>query len=112
MAVLFLLCAVVQLNDPDGWLWVAIYSLTLCVCVGWERGRFSAHLAMVVAVSAAAGAVWLWSAGLGDDGAVLGAAQWRMVNLKSERLREAGGLCLVSGWTAVLLGVDRVSGSR
>ena len=33
IAVLFVLFAIVQLNDPDPWLWVLMYALTAAVYV-------------------------------------------------------------------------------
>jgi len=102
MALLFVFSALVQWNDPDGWVWVAIYALPVGMCVGWERGRFSPRMATVVAGSAAVGAFWSWYSVSGENGAGMGSVQWRMVDPQTEHLREAGGLLLVSVWTAVL----------
>lgn len=41
LAILFLVFAVVQMNDPDPWLWVAIYGLVGYVSASAVMGKYS-----------------------------------------------------------------------
>jgi len=40
LALMFLLFAAVQYNDPDPWLWIAIYLVMTAFCVQAARGRY------------------------------------------------------------------------
>ena len=41
LAVLFLLFAVLQLNDPDPWVWVGIYGAVAIICGATALGRYA-----------------------------------------------------------------------
>ena len=101
-ALIFMLCAAVQLNDPDGVIWVAIYGAPVLLCVAHECGRTPRLLAGVLGgLSATGAAVHLWSAfNAGPVG--VEALQWSMVGPRAEPLREGGGLLLIAVWSAIL----------
>lgn len=101
-ALIFMLCAAVQLNDPDGVIWVAIYGAPVLLCVAHECGRTPRLVAAVLGGLSAVGAVaHLWSAS--NAGPVgVEALQWSMVGPSAEPLREGGGLLLIAVWSAVL----------
>lgn len=102
--LLFVVCAAVQLNDPDGWIWVAIYGAALSLCLSVEVGRFSRRIAWLLSGLAALGAAWLLYVAFGDGMGSVGAdaLHWRMTDPGSERLREGGGLLLISMWSGIL----------
>ena len=101
-ALIFMLCAAVQLNDPDGVIWVAIYGAPVLLCVAHECGRTPRLVAAVLGgLSAVGAAAHLWSASNGGPVGVE-ALQWSMVGPSAEPLREGGGLLLIAVWSAVL----------
>ena len=101
-AVLFAVCALVQFNDPDWGVWVAIYVAAFGLCIAWERGVLKREVAGAVATATlGCAAWWVWTASAsGSLAPELG--QWAMVDRHSERVREAGGLCLVGLWATAL----------
>ena len=102
VALIFMLCAAVQLNDPDGVIWVAIYGAPVLLCVAHERGRSPRRAAGVLCgLTTIGAAIHLWSAfNAGPVGAE--ALQWTMVGSSVEPLREGGGLLLFAVWSAIL----------
>ena len=98
----FVLCALLQLNDPDPVFWVFIYGLAGCACMVWDRGGLSRVQATLLSVIAL-----FLLATIADDGTWQGGAgaalrDWEMMDQRVEPLREMGGLLLFGAWMAVL----------
>jgi hypothetical protein len=97
-AVLFLLCAAVQWNDPDPLPWIALYGAAAAVCLAFAWGKDVALGAVVVAA-------WAVSWGTTRVPAVIAfvASERTATNFSmktddvvEEEAREGGGLALVA----------------
>ena len=104
MTLLLLLCVVVQYNDPDGFMWMAIYGAAgvLSALAALRPGRPDWRVAAAVAAIAA---VW----GLALLAGVGGRVSWAEIaggyEMKTpaiEEAREAIGLGIVALWTGLL----------
>ena len=98
----FVICALLQWNDPDPVFWVLLYGLAGCACMVWDRAGLSRVQATLLSVSAL-----FLVAMMADDGAWSGGADaalrdWEMMDQRVEPVREMGGLLLVGAWMAVL----------
>lgn len=102
MLLAFAFSAVVQLNDPDPWRWVAIYGLAAVACglTLVRRGTW-AFPALVGACAVA------WAATVAPR--VVGVVPFRsmfgafeMADIAIEESREMYGLILIAAWMAVL----------
>jgi len=107
MALLFLLAAVVQYNDPDPLAWMAIYGAALATCVVALRGRMPRWLPAVVGVGAALWAAILLPTVLGQVSFSEMFRETGMATLEIEEARETLGLTLVAIWMLVLLATMR-----
>lgn len=99
-AAVFAAFAVLQYNDPDAPVWVAVYSLAAAACWGGDRGWGRVLSALVVAVTSA-WSVWLL------PGVVREAPRWSdvfggsgMLAPGVEPAREVLGLALAAVWCA------------
>ena len=100
--LVFILCAAVQLNDPDGVIWVVIYGAPVVLCVCHELGRVPRLAAWGLCALASMGSVFLLLSALDAGPVGLDALRWTMLDSTTERLRESGGLLLVGLWSAIL----------
>ena len=79
-----------------------LYAAGLAACVAWERRRLPRLAAAALALAAGAWALaWALAARL-DAPVGEALTDWQMHAGGSEELREALGLALVAGWSAVL----------
>jgi Transmembrane family 220, helix len=62
MALVFVVFAVLQYNDPDPYLWIPIYLYAALLSVLFYRGKVSTLLLWVSAAAFLAGAIYLWPA--------------------------------------------------
>lgn len=89
-AVLFVLFAAVQYNDPDPQVWIPIYAFAAMACVmayaGLGRPWFFTLMALVYAGTA----IWQWPPAF--EGFLLDEMGMKTVNI--ELAREAGGLAI------------------
>ena len=102
-AVAFLAAPVVQLNDPDPWLWIPLYLIALASCIAFQRKRLNHRFGIAVGLGALCWSVTLlptvirhppaWADVFGDV---------KMYAPGVEEAREMGGLWLVAGWVLVL----------
>lgn len=111
MCALFLLAVVVQWNDPDPLLWVAIYGAALVVSsvVAW-RGRIAWT---VPAVVAAVAMCWSLARIIGGPAASQYSHMfdaWEMKSVSVEEAREATGLLIVAAWMTVIAARQRRGG--
>ena len=102
MLLLFVLSAVVQVNDPDPWLWMALYlsaaGVTLVSLVG--RIRWWMPVAIACLTIAWAGSMAPRVLGQVPFGDMFGA--WEMRDTGIEESREMYGLLIVALWMLVL----------
>jgi len=100
-ALLFLVSAGLQYNDPDPLRWVALYGGAAVVTVLALHTRRGWIGTLAVGAIAALWAAWLWQ---GLVGYVELSDLWLKMSEKGgkvEEMREAGGLSIVVGWLAV-----------
>ena len=102
MLLLFVLSAVVQVNDPDPWLWMALYlsaaGVTLVSLV--DRIRWWMPVAIACLTIAWAGSIAPRVLGQVPFGDMFGA--WEMRDTGIEESREMYGLLIVAVWMLVL----------
>jgi len=89
MLALFVLSAGLQYNDPDPWVWVAVYLYPAALCGLRLLGRRIAWLPLLGAIAYVSAAAW-W------------APPYSPGYLDNEEAREAGGLLLGGLWMAAL----------
>lgn len=98
VAAFFGLFALVQLNDPDPWIWLFAYGITalLSATAGFRRLHPSTYLGW--ALACALGAMYVW---IGWEGAseILGANIEEAFD--DEVVRELAGLALCIAWMAI-----------
>lgn len=105
MGALFAFSAVLQLNDPDPWGWVAIYVVAAGLAGLAAAGHYPAWrrpLALAVAVWAL-----VWALAVAFSSPRLPplsdlVADWAMYGAGIEERRETLGLLLLSCWTALV----------
>lgn len=96
--VLFVLCALVQYNDPDSFRWVAVYGGAAAICILWDRHRISTVMLALVGVLSLIGSGWVLAGSVSQSAY---AVQWAMTP-QTESIREGGGLLLVALWMGAL----------
>ena len=108
-AAVFLLGAVVQLNDPDPFLWILAYAISAALSLA---GAFGRPYGIASAVAAAVYGIWFLTLAATLFGAPGEAfTSFRMQAETHEEPREAVGLILLSGWNAALFLWSRKRGS-
>jgi len=112
MAIAFLFSVIVQVNDPDPFRWIAIYSLALVACTLelLERGHW-----YLPAVTAAIAGIWALALAPNVVGQVPFFAMfgdWEMHDVGIELSRETYGLFAVVIWMAVLVVAVAIRRSR
>ena len=100
MMVLFAAAAIVQYNDPDPALWMAIYGGAAFCCALYLGGRLPLWAPTLLSAIYAVGAVYLSTQVFGEMGFFDPTGQ-EMMGVK-ESGREMLGLLLTAGWTALL----------
>jgi hypothetical protein len=103
MLVMFVFSTVVQFNDPDAPVWIAVYAAAAVLSAMEIRRRAPVWAAAALAIIA-----FVWSAyiGLRVHNVHLSAlfAQWEMKDIHVEEAREMYGLMIVGVWmTAITL---------
>ena len=101
-AALFLLGAVVQLNDPDPLRWILLYLVAATASLLAAAGRNHWALPAATALFALVWAVTLAPGVFGIVRASELVAAWEMKDSGVEEGREMYGLLIVSSWMAVL----------
>jgi hypothetical protein len=109
MALVFVLGAAVQYNDPDPLGWMLVYLAAALACGLAVTGRLRWPLPALVS-----GVALLWAGTLASP--VLAAhvpffrlfSQWEMTDARIEETREMYGLLFIAGWMALLA----VTGAR
>jgi hypothetical protein len=103
MAALFAFAVVVQLNDPDPAIWIAVYgAAALVAAMTARKGQPPRVAAGLVGVVALAWGTWL---ALGIPAGNVYARMfdaWEMTSAPIEEARETIGLFIVAAWMGVL----------
>ena len=102
MVVVFLGCAAVQYNDPDGPVWAAVYISAAAWTVLARHRLVPRWLSGGTALAVGIVAMVVVFPVLAADGLHLDMLHWTMASDGEERLREGGGLLLVSAWLGSL----------
>ncbi len=100
MFILFVWAAVVQYNDPDPVLWMAIYGAAALCCALYVAGRLPMRLAAALSGLYVLGAVYLMLRVLGP-GSFFDDTGREMMGLMEES-REMLGLWIMAVWTGFL----------
>ena len=89
-AVLFVLFAALQYNDPDPQVWIPIYTFAAMACVMAWGGLGQPWFYVLMALVYAGAAIWQWPPAF--EGFLLDEMGMKTVNI--ELAREAGGLAI------------------
>ena len=97
MLAMFVLSTVVQFNDPDAPVWIAVYAAAATLC-GLEIRRSTPRWAPVALLIVAF--LWAGYISLRVHGVPLSAlvAHWEMKDIHVEEAREMYGLTIVGVW--------------
>ena len=98
MLVAFLFSVIVQFNDPDPLLWVAIYTAAAVVCGLELRRRTPFMVPTVIALATLAWAATLAPRVIGKVPFTAMFAEFEMANVGVEESREMYGLTLIALW--------------
>ena len=111
MSGLFLLAVLVQWNDPDPLLWMALYGAAFIVSVVVARhGRIPWIAPAVIGLVALAWSLTLIVGGPAASQYSHMCDAWEMQSISVEEVREATGLLIVAVWMAVLVVGERRGG--
>ena len=102
MLIVFLYMVVVQYNDPDTLLWIAIYGIAAIICFLASRDRLHWGLSAFVAIAALGWALTLAPHVIGKVSFSELFGNLYMKTLAIEQAREMGGLLIVAVWMTVL----------
>ena len=102
MALLFLLGAAVQYNDPDPLKWVAIYVAAAAACVVAMFNRLRWWIAIIVAALALLWAVTFLPATFPNVRIAELFGAWEMADTRIEEGREMYGLLIIAIYMALL----------
>jgi hypothetical protein len=98
MCALFIFSAVVQVNDPDPWMWMPVYLASAAVCAVEIRRRIRWSVPLVLVVISVIWAGTIAPRVVGKVGFMEMFGAWEMQNLGIEEEREMYGLLIVAGW--------------
>ena len=109
MLLLFLFSAVVQLNDPDPLVWIAVYVAAAAVCGLEVRRRTPAWAPLALALVAI---LWAGTLYLRAHDVPISAlfAEWEMRDIRVEEAREMYGLTIVGAWMLLVAAVGWARG--
>ena len=94
--------ALVQLNDPDPWLWTGFYLVACALCGLYAVNKLGWQAPAILAVLALGGSLWLLPQFLGQVDSAEIFESMTMQTRAVEEAREAGGALLVGLWMAAL----------
>ena len=102
MLLAFAFSVVVQFNDPDPFLWAAIYAAAALVCAFELRRRIHPLVPACIAAVAVIWAMTIAPRVLGHVPFTAMFAEFEMANRAIEESREMYGLALIAIWMAVV----------
>ena len=102
MLLVFLLCMVVQYNDPDSLIWMTMYGFAAITCILSIRDKIHFSISIFIGF---VGIVWaltllpdvIYSYSTTDN-----LFTWKMNGLGVEKVREIGGLFIIILWMSIL----------
>ncbi|MEH6582677.1 MAG: transmembrane 220 family protein [Halioglobus sp.] len=100
----FVLSAVVQYNDPDATLWIAVYLASAALCADQWRPRPLRWPAPLLCLTSTIWLISLLPAIVGKVSFADIVASISMQTQAVEEAREIGGLSIVAFWTACITG--------
>ena len=103
MILAFLFSAIVQYNDPDPLIWMAIYGAAMIACLLFALGKLPSYLPAIVASIALVWALSLASQVIGKVGFTELFQAFEMKDERIEAGREFGGLLIVVFWMSALI---------
>ena len=107
MLLAFGFSVAVQVNDPDPWMWIAIYGAAALVCAFELRRRVHPAIPALVSIAALAWAVTIAPRVIGHVPFVEMFAEFEMRNVGVEESREMYGLLIVAVWMATVAAAAR-----
>ncbi len=102
MFILFLLCVVVQYNDPDAPIWMMMYGLAALCCLLFLWNRLHWGISALLAGVALVWAIFLAPHVIGRVSIYDLFSSIQMKDLSVEQAREMGGLLIITVWMVVL----------
>ena len=103
MLAIFTLAIVVQFNDPDSGVWIAVYSIAALVCLLASKDQLHWMLPALIGILVLTWAIVLFSQ---IDSKItfsdLFLSSWTMKTYAIELMREVGGLTVVLVWMIAL----------
>jgi hypothetical protein len=102
MVAIFILCAIVQYNDPDALLWMVIYGLSALVCFLFLFGRLNWGYSALMALGTFGAVLYLAPQVIGKISFTEIFGSMYMENLTVEKAREMGGLIIIAVWMTIL----------
>ena len=102
MLLAFVFSVIVQFNDTDSLIWIAIYGVAVAACALELSGRGGVGLPGATAVFAAAWAMQLAKTAFGQVPFSAMFGDWEMQDPGIEEAREMYGLAIVAVWMVVL----------
>jgi hypothetical protein len=113
MFAMFVLSTVVQFNDPDAPIWIAVYAAAAVLTALELKRRAPFYAAIALALITIAWSTW-WGRNVHDVPFSALVQQWEMKNERIEVAREMYGLLIVSVWMVAIsvAAMRRMSGPR
>ena len=100
--LMFVFSVIVQVNDPDPLIWMAIYGAAAVACLLSLMGRLPWRFAVLTGVIALAWAATIAPRVIGQVPFLDMFAEFEMKDIGVEESREMYGLLIVGGWMAIL----------
>ena len=102
MLLIFLLCMVVQYNDPDSLIWMTMYGLAAITCVLsiWDKIHFS--ISIFIGFVGIVWALTLLPDVISSYSTTDNLFTWKMNGFGVEKVREIGGLFIIILWMSIL----------
>jgi len=102
MLTAFFVSVIVQYNDPDPLLWMAIYGIAVVICLLAALGKLNWSVSAVMAFAALGGALFLAPRVIGKVAFLEIFESMQMKTIAVEYAREMGGLLIIAVWMVVL----------
>jgi hypothetical protein len=102
MLLVFLLCMVVQYNDPDSLIWMTMYGLAAITCVLSIRDKIHFSISIFIGFVGIVWALTLLPDVISSYSTTDNLFTWKMNDLGVEKVREIGGLFIIILWMSIL----------
>ena len=102
MLLVFLLCVVVQYNDPDSLIWMTMYGFAAITCILSIRDEIHLSISISLGLLGIVWALTLLPDVISNYSATDNLFTWQMNGLGIEKVREFGGLLIIILWMSIL----------